>query len=686
MANEDIEQRIKLTYETNADETSQEVKALSDNMDNVTDSVDKTAKATKNLEAVEKSFKTQMKEANEELRKAVQKFGETSKEAVTAAKRLAELKDQMQFAKDLTDNFNPDQKFKALGAATQIATTATSGLVSGYALLGDQGEDTQKMLLKVQAAMAFSDAISNLSNLGDQWAVFKTTIKDGYNAIFAAKKREIVVTEAQTVAERIKNAVMLANPYLALAAAVVAITIVTVAWIKSSNDAAEAQKKVADAVSNNKLQTDALKDSIDDYNEAAKTGNDIEVLRAKALGESDEKIAALVKGQKKRAVDDAFKADKEAYNNLLTAQENKFNAIKDGDEDLIKEAEDAYKSAESLSKQRSAERGEAINDEIKSNLQTTIEANNKKAEIAKTAAANRKTAREKSEAEEEAEKEAERKKRDETASQLGKIAESNYDAYLKSIEDAKKAFNDRLKTEDQKAIDEENAAYKIKYDNLVSANLSTKELETEHLNVLNDIKLGAQQKQYDAEKAIEDAKLAYKKELQDAEMNLAESGANFLSAIAGKNKVLQKTAILAQSGVGIARMIIANNEANIMALATPQAVATSGASAVPVIAFNNISTVLGVAANLAATAKALSSLGGGGSPGGAPANKSAGSPGGSAAPQVTFQGSAENQIANGVAGKINELPPIKTYVVQSEMTAAQDVAADAVSANSLGGN
>jgi predicted nucleic acid-binding Zn-ribbon protein len=166
--NNNIEQKISLTYDTNAQETAKEVGTLNTAIDNTTQSQNEntvaTDKSTQNL----KTFKTQLREANQELLKVSQTFGETSKEAVQAAKKVADLKDQMQFSKDLVDNFNPDQKFKALGAATQIATTATSGLVSGMALFGDQSEDTQKALLKVQAAMAFSDAVSGLSNLGDQ--------------------------------------------------------------------------------------------------------------------------------------------------------------------------------------------------------------------------------------------------------------------------------------------------------------------------------------------------------------------------------------------------------------------------------------------------------------------------------------------------------------------------------------
>lgn len=48
----------------------------------------------------------------EQLRLSEQ-FGEGSKEAVNAAKRIEELKDRIADAKNMTESFNPDAKFKA---------------------------------------------------------------------------------------------------------------------------------------------------------------------------------------------------------------------------------------------------------------------------------------------------------------------------------------------------------------------------------------------------------------------------------------------------------------------------------------------------------------------------------------------------------------------------------------------
>jgi hypothetical protein len=135
-----------------------------------------------------------------------------------------------------------------------------------------------------------------------------------------------------------------------------------------------------------------------------------------------------------------------------------------------------------------------------------------------------------------------------------------------------------------------------------------------------------------------------------------------------KSKGVQKAAVIAESAIGIAKMIISNKLANAGALATPQAIATSGAAAAPVIALNNISTGIGIAANIAATAKALKSLGGGSAPS-APADGGGGGGGGaSTTPQFnTIGSSGVNQLAQ------LQQQPVQAYVVSGDVTSAQSL-------------
>ena len=169
------------------------------------------------------------------------------------------------------------------------------------------------------------------------------------------------------------------------------------------------------------------------------------------------------------------------------------------------------------------------------------------------------------------------------------------------------------------------------------------------------------------DKAAAAAKVA----IQQQGLDVASQAFSLLGQLGEDNKALQATALIGESGIGIAKMIIANNTANIAALATPQAVASSGASAAPVIAFNNISTALGVAATVAATAKGLAALGEGGAPTGGDAGA-----GGATAPAFNLvEGTESNAIQDSIT---NQDTAIKAIVVSGDVTTAQSADRNAI--------
>jgi hypothetical protein len=220
---------------------------------------------------------------------------------------------------------------------------------------------------------------------------------------------------------------------------------------------------------------------------------------------------------------------------------------------------------------------------------------------------------------------------------------------------------------------------KIQADKLEADRLF-REQEQAELDAELEADIARIKKRADEEKAIAEAVQTQKEEIKAKEISLAERGVALIAQIFGKSKKVQKAAMIAESATSISKQVAANNAANIGALATPQAIATSGASAVPVIALNNVSTGIGIASTIASTAKALQSLGGGSAPsvsGGGQVQ------GGGTAPQVSFQASSENQIANATANNINNQQPIQAYVVESEVTTAQSLANNRITANSL---
>jgi hypothetical protein len=169
----------------------------------------------------------------------------------------------------------------------------------------------------------------------------------------------------------------------------------------------------------------------------------------------------------------------------------------------------------------------------------------------------------------------------------------------------------------------------------------------------------------DKQKQIDKAVLDQKMALQQQGLDVALQGVGLLKGVFEKSKGVQKAAVIAESAIGIAKMIISNKLANAAALATPQAIASSGVSAIPVIAMNNISTGIGIAANIAATAKALATLGGGATPTATNDNNTP-TAGGVQAPQFNVVGNnGMNQLAQ------LQQQPVQAYVVSSEMTSAQ---------------
>jgi len=160
-----------------------------------------------------KSLKAQYREAVQELQKISQAYGETSEQAVKAAKAAADLKDQIEFSKDLVGAFNPDAKFDALTKSFGGVLDGFQAVEGGLALIGVEGEAVQETMLKVQSAMALSQGIQGLMSAGDSFkqlgAVAKTALSGIRSGIAATGIGALVVALGTVVAywDDIKEAV-----------------------------------------------------------------------------------------------------------------------------------------------------------------------------------------------------------------------------------------------------------------------------------------------------------------------------------------------------------------------------------------------------------------------------------------------------------------------------------------------
>ena len=169
-----------------------------------------------------------------------------------------------------------------------------------------------------------------------------------------------------------------------------------------------------------------------------------------------------------------------------------------------------------------------------------------------------------------------------------------------------------------------------------------------------------------------------KNRINSAYMDLGAQGIKALASLGEDSKALQAASILGDAATSIAKQVMSTNVANLGALATPQAVLTSGVSAQPVIAANTSMMNVGIASTSLAAAVGLAKLGQSGSAsGGAPSAAQ-----GASAPSFNLvEGSEGNQIAQGLQRGDN---PIRAYVVSQDVTTQQSLERKIVTSNSFG--
>tara|TARA_R100000541_G_scaffold21144_2_gene30983 strand:+ start:4332 stop:6203 length:1872 start_codon:yes stop_codon:yes gene_type:complete len=178
----------------------------------------------------------------------------------------------------------------------------------------------------------------------------------------------------------------------------------------------------------------------------------------------------------------------------------------------------------------------------------------------------------------------------------------------------------------------------------------------------------------DAKKEIDTAKKVAdaKKGIQDATLNTISGGISLLKKLGEDSKALQATALIAEAGVGVAKMIIGKNTAD---LADTAHAATLGPVAGPAyltskLVLNKVNLGIGLASTALATTKGLQALGKGGSVDRGDDSQGGGS--GASAPSFNLvEGSEGNQIQNSIQN-VNETP-LRAYVVAQDVTSQQSL-------------
>lgn len=297
-----------------------------------------------------KSLKAQLREAQAEVGKMADKFGETSAQAVEAAKRAADLKDRIGDAKALTDAFNPDRKFQAFSSAIQGVTGGFAALQGAQALFGAESEDLQKVLVKVQAAMALSQGINSVMEAKDAFKILGTVIKTNVVGAFNSMKAALISTG---IGALVIGLGLLIDKLMSMSDA--------------AEEAAEAQKKLNEE--SKKYADEGLKSELKTLDRLQK----VDIARLKSKGASEDEIFNLEQDYRKRKGE----AQLRYYEKVKNIDANAANESKANINDINAEGQAAaYANEERLLKIKE-EAAKKRAEEAKKNAEEIKQANNK---------------------------------------------------------------------------------------------------------------------------------------------------------------------------------------------------------------------------------------------------------------------------------------------------------------------
>lgn len=339
------------------------------------DTLDQTEKKT------EAAFnpKRALREATIELQKAQAQFGEYSKEAITAAKRVAQLRDQIQEASETAALFDPGKKFAAFSGALNSVAAGYGAVQGAIGLLGVESEETQKQLLKVQSALAVSEGLSSILDSGKDFQRLGAIIKTQVVTAFSTLKGAIIATGigALTVGlgllianwDKVKKAVLDVVPGLGKAASAIGSLINRITdFIGVTSEAGrQTAKLIKDnekAIKDGNRFLDLEGDKYDEYTQRKIKAN-LEFKRRQNEFLNDEKLSEadrnkFIKDARDKANREIVKADKDRNDALIEAQkdaEQKRKALaekaareaKERREKAEKEEEEAFKRRKELS-------------------------------------------------------------------------------------------------------------------------------------------------------------------------------------------------------------------------------------------------------------------------------------------------------------------------------------------------
>lgn len=288
------------------------------------------------------SLKQQYRQLAREAVDLADKYGAMDSRAIKAAQAAGEIKDKIEDTNVVINAFKADSKFTVVAGAMQQAAGAASIVTGAMGLLGVKSEETQAMLLKVQSALALTQGLAQLKEMGA-----------AFTALNAVLQTSVIPSLMTT------QGLMIATGIGAVIAGVVALTMAASAYNDEIDKSIEKEKQLAE---NRKLDNEA-------YLKAVQNGLHTQELAAKAIQNKTDRELALIEISKQKAIQsekEKFEASAKTYmdkfrldtniKNIEIATQNQITEFHKTEQDKrAKKNEETAKKAKELAEKQVAQ-------------------------------------------------------------------------------------------------------------------------------------------------------------------------------------------------------------------------------------------------------------------------------------------------------------------------------------------
>jgi DNA repair exonuclease SbcCD ATPase subunit len=590
--------------------------------------LDKFVDTLKETEQQSVSLKAELRKLKEQLATLPEGTAEYDK----IAKRAGEVSDQIGDINTKVKNLGSDTKgIDAVVQGAQTLSGAFSVASSASALLGDENEDLQKTMLKVESAIGLTVGVQSIANALQKESALVLGIQS------VATKAQILLQTAYTAVVGTSTGALKALKVALISTGIGAFVVLLGSLISAMSSSTEATDELTDAQKRLNRELEDGKKLTEDFAKRNDFNTQIALANARKRGASERELLAIElegiekrgKANQKESEEILAKADQ--FYNLTKEQQERVRALKAENEELERQGKIKIANFDADMAEKERERQKKAIEDAK-----------------------------KSEEEKLKDRQDARKKELDAINEQAKIIadniKKNEGERLKNEIDLKKKADEILKQIELELAPEETPTEKLKreYEErlaiLTKAGASTLSLDAKYVTD----KLALEKKLADEQKANRDKQLADEKILQEQRLNTLGVSFGKISELLGKNSKAGRAFAVSQALINTYQGITAE-------LATKTA--TPYEFGVKLV---NIASVVGIGFKAVkdilktpdmSTGGSGASAGGGG--GGAP----------SSAPQFNVVGNAGiNQIAQTMN---KEQAPVQAYVVGNKVTTQQ---------------